>query len=187
MDETRVSKGAARHISNFTPSASAYTIYGGLFTVVTGLSHLEGRLVSILADGNVITPQTVSGSSITLLNSASLCYTGLGYNSDLETLNVELGLPDGTLQGRKVQISRVVLRLDNSRGGYLGPDFDHLYELLGDYKTSIASSLYTGDIKVPLGGGYSDGGRFCFRQSGPLPITILAVMPLVTPGSTTGL
>jgi hypothetical protein len=187
IDEVRFSKGLARNTANFTPQTSAYTIYGGVFKVVTGLGHLEGRDVSILADGNVIPDQEVSGSTITLGNPTTLVHAGLGYNSDLETLNVELGLPDGTLQGRKVQISRVVLRLDNSRGGYLGPDFDHLYELLGDYKISVTTSLYTGDVRVPLGGGYSDGGRFCFRQSDPLPITILAVLPLVSAGGTTGL
>jgi hypothetical protein len=188
MDEVRITKGLAKHTANFTPPTAAYTIYGGgNFYVVTGLTHLNSRLVSILQDGNVVASQTVTGGTITLTTPTSLAHVGLGYNCDLETLNVELGLPDGTLQGRKVQIPRVVLRFDNSRGGYLGPSFTKLYEILGDYDTSVSTSLYTGDVKIPLGGGYSDGGRFCFRQSEPLPVTILAVMPLVVPGNTTGL
>lgn len=187
MDELRISKGIAKHTANFTPPTTAYTIYGGNFYVVSGLDHLEDRLVSILADGNVVTSQTVTGGTITLTTPTALAHVGLGYNCDLETLNVELGLPDGTLQGRKVQISRVVIRLDNARGGYLGPNFTTMYELLGDYHTGVSTSLFTGDVKQNLGAGYSDGGRFCFRQSDPLPVTILGVIPLTTPGQTTGL
>jgi hypothetical protein len=187
MDELRISKGIARHTVDFTPPSAPFTQFGGLFTTVTGLSHLEDRVVSILADGNVLAQQTVTGSSVTLVNLTSIAHVGLPYNSDLETLNVELNMPDGTLQGRKVQISRVVIRMNNSRGGYVGPDFDHLYEILGDYNTSVSTSLFTGDVKIPLGGGYSDGGRFCFRQSEPLPITILGCVPVLTVGGTTGL
>ena len=187
IDEFRISKGLARWTSDFTPQSSAYTGIGGPTKVITGLTHLEGRSVSTLADGNVQALQTVVGATITLTGVASLAHVGLPYNSDLETLNVELNMPDGTLQGRKSQISRVIIRLDNSRGGYVGPDFDHLYEILGDYNTSVKTSLFTGDVKIPLGGGYSDGGRFCFRQSEPLPVTILGVVPLVTPGQVTGL
>jgi hypothetical protein len=187
MDELRITKGLAKHTAAFSVPTSAYTIYGGNFYVVTGLTHLNGRSVSILADGSVVTSQTVTGGTITLTTPTALAHVGLGYNCDMETLNVELGMQDGTLQGRKVQISRVVIRLDSSRGGYLGPNFTTMYKLLGDYDTSVATSLFTGDIKQNLGGGYSDGGRFCFRQSEPLPVTILAVMPIVTQGQTTGL
>lgn len=188
IDEIRISKGIARHTTNYTPATSAYTIYGsGSFTAVTGLAHLEGREVTGVADGTVITPQTVSGSSITLPNPTDLAHVGLGYYSDLETLNIELGLADGTMQGRKSQIGRTIMRFDKSRGGYLGADFDHLLEILGDYKTSVTTSLYTGDVKHTLGAGYSDGGRFCYRQSDPLPVTILGVMPIVIPGGTTAL
>lgn len=187
MDEVRVTKGIARNTADFAPPTDAYTVYYLPVKVISGLPHLEDRLVSILADGTVQAQQTVTGSTVTLSDYASTIHVGLGYNCDLETLNVELGMPDGTLQGRKVQIPRVVLRLDNARGGYLGPDFDHLYEILGDYKTILTTSLYTGDVKLNLGGGYSDGGRFCYRQSDPLPVTILGVLPIVNSGGTTGL
>jgi hypothetical protein len=36
------------------------------FTTISGLDHLEGETVSILADGNVVTPQAVLNGSVTL-------------------------------------------------------------------------------------------------------------------------
>lgn len=182
IDELRIRKGIATWTSDFTPFSEAYTIYGEPTNVVPNLTHLEDRTVACLADGNVQNQQIVSGGTITLEDSYSYIVTGLPYFSDLETLNVEVSMPDGSLQGRRVHISRVILRILNSRGGWLGPDEDNLHELLGDYKTSVDTSLYEGDVKITLGQGYKDGGRFFFRQIDPLPITILGVIPIMTPG-----
>ena len=153
---------------------------------VNGLDHLEGETVAILADGVVQTQQVVTGGTVTLDNPAYLVNAGLPYNADLETLNIEVPLPDGTTQGKRINVSRVIMRLLNSRGGWFGPDFDNMHEVLGDYNTDT-DDLYTDDIKVTLGQGYSDGGRFCFRQVDPLPVTILGVMPIFTAGGTTQL
>jgi len=153
---------------------------------VNGLDHLDGQTVSILADGVVQTQQEVTGGTVTLDNPAYLVNAGLPYNADLETLNIEVPLADGTTQGKRVLVSRVVMRILNSRGGWFGPNFTDMHEVLGDYNTDT-DTLYTDDIKVTLGQGYSDGGRFCFRQSDPLPITILGVMPIFTAGGTTQL
>ena len=185
IDELRISKGVARWTSDFTPPSAAYTIYGDPTKVVTGLAHLNGRQVNGLADGNIIGLQTVSNGTITLTDYATQAIVGLPYFADMETLNVEIGLADGTLQGRRIHISRVILRILNSRGGWLGPDSSNLHELLGDYDTSVDTSLYTGDVKIALGQGYKDGGRFFFRQIDPLPITILGVIPILTAGGTT--
>jgi len=153
---------------------------------VNGLDHLEGETVAILADGIVQDQQEVSGGTVTLDAPAYLVNAGLPYYSDLETLNIEAPLGDGTMQGKRVLVSRVIMRLLNSRGGWFGPDFTTMHEVLGDYNTDT-DDLYTDDIKVTLGAGYSDGGRFCFRQVDPLPITILGVVPIITAGGTTQL
>jgi hypothetical protein len=72
----------------------------------------------------------------------------------------------------------------NSRGGWIGPDFDTLYILrdnfVTDYDTAV--DLYTGDLSEVLGGGYNDDGHFCFRQKDPLPFTIAAIIPSLTIG-----
>lgn len=184
LDEVRISNGVARWTSNFTPNSSAYTTGGDPTKTITGLTHLNGKTVAILADGNVSPQQTVSGATVTLSDVASKAIVGIPYFADLETLNIEIGLSEGSLQGRRVNISRITLRMLNSRGGWLGPDFDNLHELLGDYDTSTDTSLFTDDVKITLGQGYKDGGRFCFRQIDPLPVTILGIVPILTPGGT---
>lgn len=183
LDEFKVAKGVARWTANFMPPTVPGFSYSA--NTITGLDHLEGKLVSILADGVVQPQQTVVGGQIGLSVTASKVHVGLPYASDLETLNIEAPLPDGTMQGRKLKISKVTVRVLNSKGGYIGPDENHLKAIdsvFADYRS--ATDLYTGDLKVSLTGGFSDGGRMFIRQTDPLPITVLALMPLVSVAGT---
>jgi hypothetical protein len=165
------------------------TYDGAAATTITGLTHLIGKTVAILADGNVKAQQVVSAAGeITLDVAAAKVHVGLPYVSDFETLNIDQALKNGTSQGRKAKISQFVLGLYNSRGGWIGPTFNDLYELRDNFVTLYGSSvaLYTGEVKDSMGGGYEDGGRFCLRQIDPLPITIRYISALVTFGGTTG-
>ena len=187
IDELRISMGIVRNSADFAPPGEAYDGYGLPTSIVSSLGHLEGKEVTIVSDGNILDSQTVSNATITLTDSASLIHIGLPYKSDMETLNIEIPLSDGTMQGKRVMISRVMMRMANSRGGYIGPTFTNLKEILGDYRTSTDASLYTGDIKVNLGQGYKDGGNYCFRQTDPMPVTILGLLPIVTAGGSSGI
>ena len=171
---------------------SAITYDGTPVNVITGLDHLNGYLVSILADGNVLPQQVVSGGTITLNGAYSKVHVGIPYNSDLETLNIEVNMPDGTLQGRKVKLSQVALRLLNSRGGYIGPDKNTLHKISGSpmadfynpnvvatYDATGVLTLCSGEIKENSGAGFEEGGRLFLRQSDPLPITLVSVLPII--------
>lgn len=94
-----------------------------------------------------------------------------------------------SIQGRVAKIGNVTFRLQNSRGGHIGPDADNLYDAF--YQDALIScsgqdlldnDLFTGDIRQPLGSGYPTGGRVFYRQIDPLPITIGAIMPEVSVG-----
>ena len=164
------------------------TYDGAPANVITGLGHLEGMEVAVLADGNVIhnadNPATVSSGQITLPASYSKVHVGLPYIADLESLNVDFTTNQGSIQGKKVKISKVALQLLNSRGGYLGPDFNTLYELKATFREyyDLALDLFTGSLSQILAGGFSEGARICLRQKDPLPITVLALVPDVTVG-----
>jgi hypothetical protein len=170
--------------------ASSYTEYasGGsvreAFYSFSGLDHLDERTVSILGDGNVYPQQVVSGGVITLSRRCSIVHVGLPYTADLETLNIEKELSSGTLQGEKIKVGLVSFRFLDSRGGYIGPDFDNLYEAFTPSRSRLseAPSLFSGIKRQPLGGQYDEGGRVCFRQSDPLPVTITAILPSVRSG-----
>lgn len=153
-------------------------------TTMTGLDHLEGCTVAVLADGNVLGQKVVTGGQISLGGSYHVVHAGLPYLSDLETLNIDVNLEDGTAQGRKIKIPNVVIRFLNSRGGYIGPNESNLHEVPASTRATYDDplELYSGDQPITLGGGFSDGGRMFFRQSQPLPVTISALIPVVTIG-----
>lgn len=164
-----------------------YTYDSTSTLTVTGLTHLASKAVSVLADGVVVSGKTVSaGGVLTLDTAASVVQVGLAYNADLETLNVEVNLQDGTAQGRKVLISNVVLRLLNTKGGYIGPNSSNLFSLNLESRAGYdADVLFSGDHPASLGAGYAEGGRFFYRQLDPLPVTITGLIPQVTVGGMT--
>ena len=153
---------------------------GTATTAVTGFTHLAGEIVSGVADGVAFSGKVVSaGGVITLDTAAKSVIAGLPYDCDLETLNIEYGLNDGTAQGRKKRVAEVILRLKDSQGGYVGPDEDHLMPL--QYPLN-ATYPYTGDVRIFLNSAYDEGGRVLVRQTEPYPMTVLAVMPVISHG-----
>lgn len=165
----------------FMDCALSYS--GAPATLISGLDHIEGKAVSVLADNNVVVGLTVTGGQITLPQEASEVHVGLPYTSELQTL--ALDMPSGENEGKKQKISRVVIRLIDSRGGAIGPDETHLdniaFRSFEGYNESTA--LFTGDKDQAISQAW---GRTCglvFRQTSPLPVTILAIVPDVEVGT----
>ena len=149
-------------------------------TTVTGLGHLVGKSVSGVADGVAFSGKTVAaGGTITLATAAKKVIVGLPYNCNLETLNIEFQTNTGTAQARKKRVGEVVLRLKDSKGGYVGPDSTHLMPLKYPANTTYP---FTGDVRVTMNSPFNEEGRVYVRQSEPYPITILGVLPVVTTG-----
>lgn len=178
---TAVSVKAGRDVPSAFRSVAVSSWAKGV-DEISGLTHLEGKTVSILADGNVEAQQTVSSGAITISHPAVKIHIGLPIQADIQTLNLELGQP--TQQGKKKSVSAVTLRVEESRGGKIGYDSDHLTEFkqraYEPYGT--ATSLKTGDIKVTMPSTWTTEGSIFFRQDDPLPMTLLAVIPEVTVG-----
>jgi hypothetical protein len=149
------------------------------------LPHLVGETVSILANGSVLPQQVVDASgTVTISVSAkttgtNIVHAGLPYTSDLQTLDVELADQLGVSQGRKKTIPRVAVSLYKSRGMQIGPDENNLDEVgfrtLADGENPIA--LYTGDKTKDIPAGYETKGGLFIRNSDPIPLTVLAIMP----------
>jgi len=79
---------------------SALTYSGPSVTTFSGLDHLEGKTVHILADGSVRSPKVVTGGSVSIDKAATKATIGLPYVSEIQTLRIEGGGDDGTAQGR---------------------------------------------------------------------------------------
>lgn len=169
---------------------SAHTAYkqGGFarkaITTLSGLGHLEGKLLSVLANGNVVSTLTVSSGSITLPNKASRVHVGLAYNSDLVTLDMEMVSPEGTTVDKKGNIKEVILRLKDTRAVFIGPSEDRLTEIKFrtnedyDAPTRLFSGLKTQVIKP----GDNVSRTLFMRNSLPLPLSILSITAKVLYG-----
>lgn len=153
-------------------------------TTLTGLWHLEGKTLTMLVDGNVVTNKTVADGSVTLDRKSSRIHAGLGYIADVELLNVEAQGGE-TLQGKITKIPKVTVRFEKSRGMFIGPDTSRLVEMKQRQFELIGqpTQLLTGDKEVTLLPDWNSNGRVFMRNPYPLPFKILAVMPSVYAGS----
>jgi hypothetical protein len=167
-------------------NSSSFTTYvsGGevrkLVSTISGLTHLEGQTVSVLGDGAVQTDQTVSSGAITLSSAAGVVHVGLGYNSDGQMLRIEAGAADGAALGKIRRTHRVGFLLHRSLGLSIGADFDHLDTLsfrAGSTPLGHPPDLFSGITSQLISCTYDFENQICWRQSQPLPLTILAIMP----------
>ncbi len=158
-------------------------------TVISGLDHLNGATVSILADGNVSPSQTVVAGSITLPYAATRVTVGLPYVSQLQTLSMQ---PEGMqmqVQDYRKKISAVAVRVADTRGLKVGPNFSSLTEIKersAQVSMGAAIPLFTGDERVVIDSQYLVDDNVCIQQDNPLPCTILGVIPEVSIGDSPG-
>lgn len=146
--------------------------------LIYGLEHLEGKTVQIVADNAVYTEQVVTDGRITLAKPVSKAVVGLGYVTDICTMNIEGGT-HGTAQGAKKRNNKAIFRIYKSLGMNVGTSFDKLEEVyFRDSSMSMRAAplLYTGDKEVLLRSGWETEGRICVRQAQPLPLTLLAIV-----------
>jgi len=163
---------------NFLDSQLEYD--GSATTSISGLDHLEGEEVAVLADGATHPNKTVSSGSITLDRSSQKVKVGLPYTSLLQTMRLDAGSQDGTSQGRTKRIFDVTIRMYESIGVEVGPDLNNMERI--PFRSSADEmdqgiSVFTGDKEVEFRGNYETDGFVFVRQTQPLPLTILSLYP----------
>ena len=148
-------------------------------STITGLNHLEGEVVSILADGSAHADKTVSGGAITLDRSASKVHVGKGFESILETLRLEAGADDGIAQGKIKRIHGVTARFVDTVGAELGPNTSSLDRIpFRDSSMAMdeAVPMFSGDKEISFPSGYDNDAHVVIRQLQALPMTVVAVI-----------
>ena len=144
------------------------------FTTLTGLTHLEGQSVSILADGNVLAPQTVSSGTVTLPRTMYQACVGLSYVAYLQTLPVaaQAGQAD-----KRHRVVNVVLQLVDSCGGAAGMEGKTLEEICWRIDDNFNSllGLHSGYYPLTVCGAHERGAAVVVSQTLPLPFTLLAL------------
>jgi len=160
---------------------SHLTYSGSSTSSLSGLSHLEGQTVSVLADGSVHDNKVVSSGAITLDRSVTSAVVGLAYNSVLQTMRIEGGAAEGTSQGKTKRISKVVLRLFETVGVKVGPSLTNLEQIpfrttSSDLSTPV-STLIEGDKEIEFNDDFNSDGYIFIKQEQPLPCSLLAIYP----------
>ena len=159
---------------------SGLTYEGAAATTISGLDHLEGETIKVLANGSVHPDVTVSSGSVTLNRSTTKAHFGLGYTSTLQTMRSDAGGTEGTSQGKTKRIRDVTLRVYRSVGAKIGPNETDL-ELIPFRDSSMsmdtAVPMYTGDKDIEFPSGYETDGFVVVKQDQPLPLTVLAIFP----------
>lgn len=181
-------------IRDTSASENAFCVDSGLSyvgapaTIISGLDHLEGRSVAVLADGNEVTGLTVTGGSITLPRESSKVHVGLPYTPVIETLDIDSPSAQGSVKPQNVSVSRVTLEVQDSRGGFVGPISDDGTANLLEIKPRFDSdgydtiSLKTYKTEINIQPEWNKGGGLRIEQRSPLPLAILSISPKVDVG-----
>lgn len=148
-------------------------------STMSGLSHLEGKLVSILSDGSVLPQQVVTGGKLELPSPGGVVQIGLPYRALLETL--EVNAPGGeAMRGNKKLLQSVGLLVKDARGLKAGSRLDFLDDLaqreFEDY--GAPTQPLTGYARIPISAEWGENNGHVFVVSDdPLPAEILSLLP----------
>jgi hypothetical protein len=162
----------------FVDSALSYS--GSSTSTLTGLDHLNGETVRVIANGATHPDEVVASGSITLDRTTTAAKAGLAYTSTLQTMRLDVGSQDGTAQGKTKRIFDVTLRFYETVGAKVGPDLSNLEEI--PFRSSAALMddpvpLFTGDKKIEFRGNFETDGYLFVIQDQALPMTILSLYP----------
>lgn len=162
----------------FVDSGLSYS--GGAISSVSGLYHLEGETLTILANGAAHANKTVSNGGISFDFSATSAAIGYGYTSNLQTLRIESGSVDGTSQGKPKRIHGITVRLHETVGVEIGNssgELDRIPFRDSSMAMDTAVPLFTGDKEIEFPGGFDDDDRVYIKQDQALPLSVLAFYP----------
>lgn len=156
-------------------------VYAGTpATTFSGLGHLEGETVQIVADGSRRQDQTVASSAVVATGpAAGDVHIGLPVVAIIEPLPPERNTfaRQGTPTGQLKTSTHLVLILDGSFGGRLGdPDrseWEPIRTRPANATLGAAPELFTGKQRVRVPPAWSRDGRLQIVHDEPFPFGLL--------------
>lgn len=125
-------------------------------SVWTGLDHLEGRLVDIIADGHVVQAQMVSDGQITLTEAASTVEIGLPWIWKVTPMPIEAQLTDGTVIGHRFRPLSVAVQVVDTAALFVNGKLQE-FRRFGSARFDEALPLFTGVHTLRLLGWHKGG------------------------------
>jgi len=164
---------------------------GTPISTVTGLGHLEGKTVSILAGGRPHTSQVVTGGSITLDRNFNYIVVGLPFTSRLIPTSNAVTLEDGNSHSMETRVISSKISLKDSSGMRVG--IQNAFGKIRYTYVPFLNPLVQDDEPIPLATRFipvdfteSDTNpeasmiqRVVIEQDLPLPLTVLGTTDLL--------
>lgn len=174
-------------LAGLNGSGFAAYISGGIAEkvtdVVTGLDHLEGETVAVVADGARLTDQVVDGGEVALEQYGNTIHVGINVRRRMKLMRLEGGGQTGPSQGKLKRVSDLVLRFYKTAGllrtGRADSD-ESLQRMVfrrDADPAGYATPLFSGDYPLSFPGAWDRNADVWIVAEDPLPVTILAVMP----------
>lgn len=153
-------------------------------TVFTGLGHLEGKTVDIVADGSPMLQQVVTAGQITLPRSSKRTLIGLHFKSTIKLLTPEVGTGTGTAQGNSMSTRELTMRFYNTLGAQVidgeGRDQDVPFRHFGTAVLDQPPPMYSGLLRIEMLGWERGRSELSIVQDQPLPMHLLSVVRKIT-------
>lgn len=159
-------------------SDSGLTYDGSAVSTLSGLWHLKGETVAVLADGKVHADVVVDASGkITLSYTASVIQVGLAMRARYKSLRMSMLTQTGTNQSRQQVVNEVAVRCIDATGFRYGRDFTTMRSV--KYFTDQAQPipLKNGDVKVNWPGEWKNEAYICIENTRPVPFGITGIFP----------
>lgn len=170
-------------ISDAKMSDGMLTYSGAAAASISGLWHLRGETVAVLADGKVHPNVVVdSAGRITLSYTASTVHIGLPVRARFQSMRLETLTQTGTAQGKKKTVNEVPLRVVDGTNFEYGKDFSNLirHEFTTDVSLlDTALTPFSGDVIVNWPDEWGYESRVCVQNDLPVPFGLCAIFPTV--------
>ncbi len=141
---------------------------GSPSTTVSGLLHLKGKLVTVLANsGTSLQTATVSSTgTVTLSATVTSGFVGLPFTSTLTPVRPEMQTGSGSIQAHAKRFAQLTARLVETLGGKVNGEATGL-GTVGPLKTQDAAVNNLG---------WDDDGYVTIVQDQPYPMTVAALI-----------
>lgn len=163
---------------------SGLTYKGADVTTLSGLDHLEGATVSVLANGAPHPDVVVTGGSITLQYPTHDAQVGFGCPAIYRSMRLEAGARDGTAQGKTKRIHKVVYRMMDTGGGQYGTgennaQWDYFLNRTPNNLMDQHVPFFNGDKVVTWNQGYTTDAYVGIRIDQPTALTMVGIYPQI--------
>lgn len=158
----------------FLDSAIVFSDNGRQFNTITGLSHLEGQSVDVLADGFVKKNVTVVNGTITLNEFVTKAIVGLSYETIVETLDINFAGQGQDTKAQKRRLIKADLEFIDSCDVECGTSNGKIDEIIfrEDEPLGQAVGLKTECKSINFTSNSAKKTHIVIRQNKPLPFTV---------------